>query len=175
MIAGMDILVSPAGGLVWQGRQLRAALGRSGISADKREGDGATPIGCFALRTCMFRADRVAAPKTALPLRPIAKDDGWCDASDHAAYNRLVKLPFAASHEELWRTDGLYDVVVDLGYNDDPPVPGRGSAIFLHVARPDYGPTQGCVAVAREDLLWLLSRCDTRTRLCVSAEPPPGL
>ena len=149
---------------------MRAALGRSGISADKRESDGATPIGCFALRSVMFRPDRLPAPKTVLPVRAIATDDGWCDASDHASYNRLVKLPFAASHEELWRTDGLYDVVVDLGYNDDPPAPGRGSAIFLHVARPDYGPTQGCVAVALDDLLWLLARCGRATRLCVRAD-----
>lgn len=172
MIGGMDIVVSPAGDLVWKGRRMRAALGRSGVSAHKHEGDGATPIGCFALRTVMFRPDRVAVPKTALPVRALARDDGWCDAPDHPSYNRLVKRPFAASHEELWRKDALYDVVVDLGYNDDPPVAGRGSAIFLHVARPDYGPTQGCVAVALDDLLWVLARCDRTTRLCVRGDLP---
>ena len=170
----MDILVSPAGVLVWQGRQIRAALGRSGVSADKREGDGATPVGSFPLRRVMFRPDRVARPETALPVRALEPDDGWCDAPGHAAYNRLVKVPFAASHEALWRDDGLYDVIVDLGYNDDPVVEGRGSAIFLHVARPDYGPTQGCVAVALPELLWLLAGCDARTRLCVSRDPLPG-
>ena len=82
----------------------------------------------------------------------IAPDDGWCDAPDDAAYNRPVKLPYPASAERMWRDDGLYDLVVVLGYNDDPPEAGRGSAIFLHLARPDYAPTQGCVALARPDL-----------------------
>jgi len=140
-------------------REVRCALGPAGvIAADrKREGDGATPLGAWPMRRVLYRPDKGPAPRTALPLAPIAPDDGWCDDPGDPAYNQPVKLPYPASAEALWRDDGLYDLVVILGYNDDPPVPGRGSAIFLHVARPDYRPTQGCVALARSDLEELLA------------------
>lgn len=140
-------------------RAWRCALGPAGIQSDKREGDGATPAGCFPLRRVLWRADRLARPITALPVSPIAPEDGWCDDPADPAYNRPVRLPHAASVERLWRDDAVYDVVVVLGHNDDPPVSGLGSAIFLHVARPDYAPTQGCVALALPDLLVLLAEC----------------
>lgn len=134
------------------------ALGRGGLVADKREGDGGTPLGRFPLRRLFYRPDRETAPATGLPVLPLAADLGWCDdPADPSCYNRLVRLPFAASHERMWRDDHLYDLVVELGYNDAPPVPGRGSAIFLHLARPDWGPTEGCVAMRRDDLLTVLA------------------
>jgi len=136
----------------------RCATGRGGVTRAKREGDGATPIGRWPLRRVLYRPDRLAAPATRLPCAAVDPRDGWCDDPEHPAYNRPVKLPFAASHEVLWRDDGLYDVVVVLGHNDDPPVPGAGSAIFLHVARPDHAPTAGCVALARDHLLSALER-----------------
>ena len=156
----MEILVEPAGFLTWKAHRVRCALGSGGVRADKREGDGATPVGAFPLRRVLFRADRLARPATALPVATIGADDGWCDDPNDPAYNRPVRLPFAASHERLWREDSLYDLVVIVGHNDDPPVPGLGSAIFLHVAKPDWGPTEGCVAVTRGDLLRLLAACD---------------
>ena len=156
----MEIAVSAAGWLLLAGRRLRCALGRGGVVADKREGDGGTPQGCLPLRRVFYRADRLrAAPSTVLPVRALAPDDGWCDAPGDPAYNRPVRHPYPASAERMWREDALYDVVVELGWNDDPVIPGRGSAIFLHVARPDYGPTEGCVALALPDLLALLSLC----------------
>jgi L,D-peptidoglycan transpeptidase YkuD (ErfK/YbiS/YcfS/YnhG family) len=159
----MELIVtsSPEGThrLLWPGHEARCAIGRGGIRTDKREGDGATPVGTFALRRVLYRPDRVAPPTTALPTAPLAPDDGWCDAADDAAYNRPVKLPFAPSHETMWREDRLYDVVVVLGHNDDPPVPGAGSAIFLHVAKPDYATTEGCVAVPLPTLQALLKSC----------------
>lgn len=121
-------------------------------ATEKREGDGASPIGVWPLRYVLYRPDRGPAPKTALPVRPIARDDGWCDDPAHPDYNRPVKRPFAASHEALWREDGLYDIVVVLGHNDDPPVAPLGSAIFLHLAKPDYAPTEGCIALSRPDM-----------------------
>lgn len=141
------------------GFEARCALGRGGIlpAAEKREGDGASPAGVWPLRRVLFRPDRGPAPKTALPAIPIASDDGWCDAPGDPAYNRPVRRPYPASAEHLWREDGLYDLVVVLGHNDDPPVPGMGSAIFLHVAAPDYSPTEGCVALSRPDLETLLA------------------
>lgn len=139
-------------------RRVRCALGPAGVvaAADKREGDGASPAGVWPIRQALYRPDRGPAPATALPLAAIAEDDGWCDAPEDPAYNRPVRLPYAASAERMWRDDHLYDLVLILGHNDDPPVPGLGSAIFLHLAKPDYAPTHGCVAVAREDLEALL-------------------
>ena len=151
---------------------MRCALGRGGIVGEKREGDGATPAGNFPLRVVFYRADRLPAPEAGLPVKSIWETDGWCDDPESADYNRLVDLPHPARHEFLWRDDGLYDLVVVIGYNDDPPIPGRGSAIFLHLAKPDLAPTEGCVALAREDLLALLKACDAGTRLIVS--PPAG-
>ena len=152
-------VVLPPGWLAWRGRRWRCALGSAGIRADKREGDGATPAGTWPLRRLLWRADRLPAPETALPLARLAPDDGWCDDPADRNYNRQVRLPFAASAERLWRDDALYDVIVVLGHNDAPPVPGRGSAIFLHVAQADYAPTRGCVALALTDLLALLADC----------------
>jgi len=142
------------------GRKVRCALGPAGIiaAADKREGDGKTPLGVWPIRRALYRPDRGLAPKTALPIEAIAPQDGWCDASDDPAYNRPVRLPYPASAEHLWRDDHLYDRVVVLGHNDDPPVPGLGSAIFLHLAWPDYRATQGCVALAPADLDELLEK-----------------
>ncbi|MBC7953279.1 MAG: L,D-transpeptidase family protein [Rhodospirillaceae bacterium] len=153
--------------LQWGGTQMRCALGRSGIVHDKREGDGGTPVGCWVLRRVMYRADRVAAPETALPVTPLQPHDGWCDDPAHPDYNRPTRLPHPASCEAMWRADELYDVVVVLGHNDDPPVPGLGSAIFLHVAAPGWQPTEGCVALARPDLLALLAVVQPGDRICV--------
>jgi len=140
-------------------RRVRCALGPAGVisAQDKREGDGATPLAIVALRRVLFRPDRGPPPRTVLATAPISPDDGWCDAPGDPAYNQPVKLPYAASAESMWREDGLYDLVVVLGYNDDPPRPGLGSAIFLHVAKPDYAPTQGCVALSRPDLELILA------------------
>jgi L,D-peptidoglycan transpeptidase YkuD (ErfK/YbiS/YcfS/YnhG family) len=141
------------------GRPVRCALGKGGVkpAADKREGDGASPAGVWPIRRVLFRPDREAAPQTALSVSALAPDDGWCDAPGDPAYNRPVKLPHAASAERMWRDDGLYDLVAVLGHNDDPPAEGMGSAIFLHLAQPDYAPTEGCVAISRADMLMLLS------------------
>jgi L,D-peptidoglycan transpeptidase YkuD (ErfK/YbiS/YcfS/YnhG family) len=138
---------------------LQAAFGRGGVkpAGDKREGDGASPAGVWPLRRVLYRADKAPPPLIALPIAPIATTDGWCDAAGDPAYNRPVTLPYAASAERMWRDDDVYDLVVILGHNDDPPVPGLGSAIFMHIARFDYAPTAGCVALARPDLEALLA------------------
>jgi L,D-peptidoglycan transpeptidase YkuD (ErfK/YbiS/YcfS/YnhG family) len=155
----MEITVTAPGQLDCGGRLFRCALGRGGIVLDKTEGDGGTPVGRYPLRRVLYRPDRLYAPTTGLPVETTAPDQGWCDDPAHPDYNRQIGLPFSASHEELWREDALYDVIVVLGHNDDPPMPGEGSAIFMHVARPDYGPTEGCVALAMPDLLEILADC----------------
>lgn len=152
-------------------RRWRCTLGAGGIREDKVEGDAATPVGEFPLRRIYFRNDRVVLPKTGLPARPINEHDGWCDDPRAPTYNRLVHIPNEWSHEKMWREDGLYDLVVVVGYNDDPPEGEWGSAIFLHIAREDYSPTQGCVAFARDDLLELLPLLTRDTRLRVLSHP----
>ncbi len=137
--------------LDWGAGLRRCDIGPEGIARKGGEGDGITPRGTWPVREVFYRADRIARPDTVLPVRAIEKDDGWCDAPGDAHYNRLVKLPYPASAETLWREDHLYDLVLVLGYNDDPVVAGKGSAIFLHLARPDFSATHGCVALAYED------------------------
>lgn len=167
---------APVARLVVQGQLLSGAgtpvpctVGWRGIRADKREGDGATPAGTFPLRRVLFRPDRMLPPQTGLPVQALSAADAWCDDPADPAYNQPIHLPHATHHEVLWRTDGLYDLVVPLGYNDAPAVPGRGSAIFLHVARPDSGPTEGCVAIGRAALLSILQQCGPGTAISIHA------
>jgi L,D-peptidoglycan transpeptidase YkuD (ErfK/YbiS/YcfS/YnhG family) len=161
----MEAIVHPDGRLIWRGQTLRCAVGAAGVRIDKAEGDGATPAGLLPLRRVFYRADRVATPRCTVPVEPIAATDGWCDDPTHRDYNRYVRLPHDARHEELWRSDAVYDVVGVLGWNDAPVVRGRGSAIFLHVARPDLAPTEGCVALTLPDLTLLLAEGLTAVRV----------
>jgi L,D-peptidoglycan transpeptidase YkuD (ErfK/YbiS/YcfS/YnhG family) len=165
----MDLAVDGAGFATWNGRRMRCALGRGGVAQGKREGDGATPAGILPMRRALYRPDRETAPPTRLPLAPLAPDDGWCDAPDDPLYNCPVKLPYRASAEKLWRADRLYDLVVVLGWNDAPVAPGLGSAIFLHLAAPGFAPTEGCVALGRDDLLLVLSESSETSRVIVAA------
>lgn len=144
-------------GMVKFGAQcLPCALGRTGRRVRKREGDGGTPVGVWRLLRVLYRADRIRRPTTGLPVRPIVPTDGWCDAPADRNYNRQVRRPYPASAEALWRADELYDIVVVLSHNTLPRVRGAGSAIFAHIARPGYQPTEGCIALQRRDLLRLL-------------------
>lgn len=153
------------GRLVAGGLSAPCALGRSGTTRRKREGDGASPVGRFALLEVLWRPDRGFRPRTALPARALRPADGWCDDPADRRYNRPVRRPFGASHEAMWREDGLYDLVLDIGWNRGPIRPGRGSAIFLHVAAPGYAPTAGCIALDRGTLRRLLPRIGPRTRV----------
>ncbi len=140
------------------GHWTRCALGPAGVTSAqaKREGDGASPAGAWPIRRVLYRADRRARPETDLPAQALDPADGWCDDPGDPRYNRPVRLPYPASAERLWRDDAVYDLIVVLGHNDEPVVPGAGSAIFLHLAQPGYPPTQGCVALAAPDLERLL-------------------
>lgn len=151
-----DLANKSRGTLICGERSYACALGRGGVRADKHEGDGATPAGVFSLRRLFYRPDRLEKPVCGLPITPMAPDDGWCDAPDDPAYNTLVHLPIAASAENLWREDRVYDLIAVIGYNDAPVAPGKGSAIFMHVATPDLAPTAGCVALTKDDLLSVL-------------------
>ena len=137
---------------------VRCAIGRAGIRQDKREGDHATPAGAFRLPGGFFRQDRVSRKAWVSPMRPVRPSDGWCDDPESALYNRRVALPCRVSHEKLWRGDRLYDLAIMLDYNIHPRRKNRGSAIFLHCARPDFAPTLGCIALRLDDLRRLLPR-----------------
>lgn len=150
------------------GRSFQAAIGRSGISALKREGDGATPLATMVALEGYWRADRLAKPVTRLPLRPISTAMGWCDAPWHASYNRLITLPFSASHEQMRRDDSLYDLVLVIDWNVRRRKAGAGSAIFMHLARPGRRPTEGCIALEKRDMLWLLRVLGRSSRIIVT-------
>jgi L,D-peptidoglycan transpeptidase YkuD (ErfK/YbiS/YcfS/YnhG family) len=144
------------GRLSWPGGTAPAAAGRTGVSANKKEGDGATPAGTFPLVSAFYRADRLPPPRSRLPLRALSPRDAWVDAPADRQYNRLVSLPYPAHAEPLWLDDPVYDLLVVIGYNMAPVVAGAGSAIFLHIARPDLSPTAGCIAIERETLVRLM-------------------
>lgn len=165
-----SVFEATAGGnLRWPGGAARCVLGRSGAvdAAIKREGDGATPLGAWPIRGVYYRPDRLSAPATRLPAIAITPGMGWCDDPAAGDYNRRIALPFAPSHEKLWREDSLYDLIVELGYNDAPVIPGRGSAIFLHVASPAFSPTEGCVATGLSSLLALIAVAAPGDRLAI--------
>lgn len=147
------------------------ALGRSGRRVLKREGDGATPVGLYALRRACYRRDQMLRPRTALPMRAIRPNDGWCDAVGDRNYNRQVSHPYPASAERMWRSDELYDVVIVLDHNDRPRIQGAGSAVFMHLARSGCTPTAGCVALARHNMSRLLAHVRRGARMLIHPCP----
>jgi L,D-peptidoglycan transpeptidase YkuD (ErfK/YbiS/YcfS/YnhG family) len=168
------IHVSTRPGRRWQGvlraggLTLRVALGRSGIRANKREGDGATPAGRFRALRLWWRADRLPRPASLwLPARRIGRSDAWCEDPSDRRYNRPFRRSAKEPGDRLWRDDALYDVFVEIDHNTRPRVAGRGSAVFIHVARPGFAPTAGCIALRRGDLLQLLRRIGPKTRIVI--------
>ncbi|MGI8525534.1 MAG: L,D-transpeptidase family protein [Pseudolabrys sp.] len=147
--------------------QLPVALGRGGIKANKREGDGATPRGTFRLKRLWWRADRHPRPRTLLPVRRIAPDDGWCEDPSDRHYNRRIRVPQGSKADRLARKDALYDFIIELDHNTRPRVAGRGSAVFIHVARERFAATAGCVAAAMPALRRLIARAGPRTRVVI--------
>jgi L,D-peptidoglycan transpeptidase YkuD (ErfK/YbiS/YcfS/YnhG family) len=169
LIVQVDSAETSRGWATLGAKRWRCTVGEGGIREDKVEGDAATPSGEYPLRRVYFRNDRLVLPKIRLPARPIAEHDGWCDDPRSPTYNRLVHVPNDWSAEKMWREDGLYDLVVVVGYNDDPPEGEWGSAIFLHVARDDYAPTKGCVAFSQADLMELVALIGPATKLRILA------
>jgi len=158
----------PSRGLVIAGgRPIPVALGRGGIRANKREGDGGTPRGTYRPRQLWFRADRHPRPRTLLPARPIAPDDAWDEDPRSRNYNRPVRRGGDAAGDRLMRDDALYDFIVEIDHNTRPRIGGRGSAVFLHLARPGFAPTAGCIAMTRSAMLQLLKRLGPSTRIVI--------
>jgi L,D-peptidoglycan transpeptidase YkuD (ErfK/YbiS/YcfS/YnhG family) len=151
---------------VW-GHFIPVALGRGGILANKREGDGGTPRGTFYPRRLWWRADRHPRPRTWLPVRPIGPEDAWCEEPADRHYNQPIRLRGDQPGDRLARQDHLYDFIIEIDHNSRPRIAGRGSAVFLHLARPHFGPTAGCVAMTRPAMLLLLQRIGPRTRIVI--------
>jgi L,D-peptidoglycan transpeptidase YkuD (ErfK/YbiS/YcfS/YnhG family) len=149
------------------GLTIPVALGRGGIKADKREGDGGTPRGTFQPRQLWWRADRHPRPKTHLPIRAIRPEDGWCEDPSSRHYNQAIRLEGDRGGDRLTRDDHLYDFIIEIDHNTSPCVAGRGSAVFLHLARADFSPTAGCVSMTRSAMLRLLERLGPQTQIMI--------
>ena len=155
------------GWLTADGWTIPVALGRGGIKANKREGDGGTPRGVFLPRRLWWRADRYVRPRTFLPVRAIRAEDAWCEDTADRHYNQPIRLERGAAGDRLKRDDHLYDFIVEIDHNTRPRVAGRGSAVFLHLARENFSPTAGCVSMTRSNLLRLLRRMGPQTRIVI--------
>lgn len=161
------ILVSRDGYLTFHNKKYLCSIGANGITQNKQEGDKSTPEGCFPIRYVLYRPDKIQSLDTKIPIVALEENDGWCDDVSANEYNTHIKAPFNSSYEKMWREDNLYDIVVVLGYNDDPVVAGKGSAIFMHIARENYSPTDGCVGLSKSDLLEILNDVDATTQVCI--------
>ncbi len=153
--------------LLYDDKVINCCLGRSGITTQKKEGDGATPAGQFKILYGFFRKDRIKKPLSEIPLSNIEHTDGWCDAPELPQYNSLVKLPFEGSHEIMTRKDRLYDICIVLDYNMEPKTKGRGSAIFFHLTSPELKPTEGCVAIDPKHMQLLLPMLSAKTQMII--------
>lgn len=168
-----EIIVRAAAGnrqrgwLQLDGRAIPVALGRGGIRVDKREGDGGTPRGVFHPVRLWWRSDRHARPRTALPMRHITAADAWSEDPADRRYNQPIRIKDGEPGDRLKRDDHLYDFIIEIDHNTRPRIPGRGSAVFLHLARDDFGPTAGCVGMTREAMLRLLARLSPQTRIVI--------
>jgi L,D-peptidoglycan transpeptidase YkuD (ErfK/YbiS/YcfS/YnhG family) len=155
------------GWLTAGGQTVPVALGRGGIRANKREGDGGTPKGTFRPRRLWWRADRHPRPRTFLPVRAIRPEDAWCEDPLSRHYNQPLRLDRDRGGDRLTREDALYDFIVEIDHNSSPRIAGRGSAVFLHLARENFSPTAGCVSMTKSAMLHLLARLGPETRIVI--------
>jgi len=176
----MDLIIDTPTTARWGKQKFRCAIGAGGAvhPINKREGDKRTPAGRWLMREVFYRTDRVMEPITKLPTRILHPKDGWCENPSDVNYNKLVQNPYRVPVDNLWRDEAIYDLFVPLGYNDDPVVAGMGSAIFLHVARPDYAPSAGCITLKKADLIKVLKEADPTSAVDITipvmeVEPVP--
>ena len=155
--------------LSFNGIMFKCSIGKNGVSNQKVEGDGCTPAGKYSFENVYYREDRVCLPKIELPKIPLNKDLGWCDDINSEDYNRPINFPYEYNAELLHRVDNIYDIICVINYNFEPIIKGRGSAIFMHVARDGYAETEGCIALKLEDLIWLLSQINKKTNINILA------
>ena len=156
------IIVNKSRVLKYKNLKFKCALGEAGIGKKREEGDNITPKGSYKLLKLFYRSDRIPNFKTVLKKKKINKKMGWCDDVNNKNYNKLINLPSSFSHEKLFRKDNIYDLIIPINYNTKKIVKGKGSAIFLHVAKKNYEPTRGCIALKKKDLILLLKNIDNK-------------
>jgi L,D-peptidoglycan transpeptidase YkuD (ErfK/YbiS/YcfS/YnhG family) len=159
------IIINKSGYLKYKNLKFRCALGKAGIRKKKREGDNITPKGTYKIIRIYCRKDRIRQVKTKIRIYKINKKIGWCDDSKSKKYNQLIKLPTKFGHEKFYRKDHLYDLILVLNYNMKPIIKNKGSAIFIHLARRNYYPTQGCIALSKKNLLMILNKINKNTKI----------
>jgi L,D-peptidoglycan transpeptidase YkuD (ErfK/YbiS/YcfS/YnhG family) len=162
----MDLFITPESA-IWGISRFSFTYGKEGFTTDKREGDKKTPVGIFPFRRVFYRPDRISKPVSTLPIIPIDTSMGWCDDPLSQDYNQLITLPFKYSHEKMWREDHLYDLVIEVAYNDAPIISGKGSAIFIHVMRSQEKPTLGCIGLELEHLVKIVSEATDTSKLII--------
>ena len=155
--------------LYFKDKTYKCTIGNAGFTNDKQEGDNKTPLGEFQLIELWYRADKLDKPTTNLPTRKIEQDDGWCDDVNDDNYNKHIKLPYPANHEKLWRDDDIYDLIIVISHNREPIIKGTGSAIFIHLALPEYQGTEGCIALDRGDMLEILTKLEKGSSIKITA------
>ena len=148
--------------------KIKCAVGKRGITIKKLEGDNKTPAGVFKFKSLMYRQDRIPKIKSRLKKIIIKKNMGWCDDSNSKHYNKLIKFPFNFRAERLWLNKNIYDVIIVINFNMKPIIKKKGSAIFLHIAKKNYMPTKGCIAVSKKDMLFIINKIDSKTKLIIS-------
>ena len=171
MLANMNVRTRATnrrqGWLVAGHWRIKVALGRSGTKANKREGDGATPAGCYRLLRLWWRSDRLSRPRTLLPVRPIGVLDGWCEDPSDRRYNKAIRILPGQPGDRLRRSDALYDLIIEIDHNTRPRIAGRGSAVFIHVANAALAPTSGCISIANATLKRFVAHLGPKTRITI--------
>ena len=153
--------------LIFNNIKYRCAIGKSGFTTNKREGDGCTPIGTYKINEILYRNDKIKKINTNIKTRKIQLTDGWCDDPKHILYNQMIRFPFDHTAEHLYRNDNLYDILCVLNHNQNPIVPEMGSAIFIHIAKKSYAPTEGCIALKQVELLDIISAINKDTKIVI--------
>jgi L,D-peptidoglycan transpeptidase YkuD (ErfK/YbiS/YcfS/YnhG family) len=154
--------------LYFNNYKLRCSIGKRGITFKKKEGDNKTPKGTFTFKSIFYRKDRIPNLKSIIKKEAITKNMGWCDDSNSKFYNKLIQFPFKNSAEKMWLTNKTYDIVLIIDYNFTPIIKKRGSAIFLHIARKNYTPTAGCIAISKKDMLFLITKINNKTKIIIN-------
>ena len=153
--------------LLYKGYKLKCSFGKLGLSRNKKEGDFTTPKGLFKLGLLYYRKDRVKLTKCLIKKKIIKKNMGWCDDSKSKKYNQEISFPFKYNAEKFYRKDNIYDILINIKYNHFPIVKNKGSAIFLHLSKKNYKPTNGCVGIKKKDFLKILPLINRKTKILI--------